>query len=124
MRLFTSLLFFVLLSGCSAPKKVHAPKTAFKVPARCRLIAATRTKHVIMVIRRHCLVNGLTTVMFVVTDTSNGGKKATEEGTRMLISKLRFVPRMSLLVAGKIPMKGRQEGVMYLFAVLGAEELL
>jgi len=116
------VILLVLVGGCGTtiPKKVTP---TYHTPPRCRLIKTMGTKNVVVIVRRNCLVNGLTTAMIVVTNTK-AGKRAAEEGTQILIHSLGFVPVMSLVVMGKVPLKGRPEGVMYLFAITDAKEYL
>jgi len=129
MRRVLFVLVFVL-SGCSstAQVKVSQPKTVkfFQPNKRCRLVGANKTKGVAVVVRRNCFLNGITSVTILVIDTSKRNRKiVTEQGTRMLISILRFVPQLSLVVAGKVPMQGRKDpGIMYLFVVTGASDYL
>lgn len=115
------LVAVMSLSGCVSHHRPVVVRPRYKPPKRCRMLGARSTANVMVVVRRNCLRNGLTTVMVVVTNTKNQGKKAVKEATFLMIDMLKFKPKVSLIVLGKIPLKKRKNkyAIMYLFAVTG-----
>lgn len=113
------LILLLVLGGCgktffSPAKNSVVKNNQWKPNPRCRVVSKVHGNYMDMTITRNCLKNGYTTVVIVVNDVSDRGKKAAEEATRTLILTLGFRPRLAPLVITKVNGKP-----IFIFLVVG-----
>ncbi|MCK5016336.1 MAG: hypothetical protein KAS32_04615 [Candidatus Peribacteraceae bacterium] len=68
---------------------------------RCKVIGKAHTPNVAVLVEKNCLKNGLTSVNIIVLSTKKDGKKAAEEGVKLVTKILGFKPKLGLLFYGK-----------------------
>jgi len=103
------LAAFWLWSGCSPPVSSIKPKppasikTTYTVPDPCRTLLNVASINVHVVVQKDCARVGLTTAVFIVKNTADGGRAAADDAGQILTKFFVVPPELAPITITRSP---------------------